>query len=847
MGRPLQAQVVSNQLSTQVNSNPFGHVILGGDSQQSNLFHSFSEIDTTNGQFINFVASPDITNVISRATDAPTHINGLVTVTSDGSNLAPDVNLFLLSPQGISFGSGAITNIDGAFVASTAEGLRFEDNTVFEANTNTPAMLTVSIPVGLQMGKNPSAIQVQGINNNLPSFGINSLLHGQNIVLVGGDIEFSEGNVLLLGGRLQAAGLSEAGNVQLSIDKENGFLRATLPAGVARADVRLTDGAQVITNGPGESISINAHNLTATSNANATNEARSSLLSGTLPGFPLPFQSGDINIDATGSVRFLSSNIYNLTSLGAVGDAGGISVQAESVFLTGGAQIGSFRQGSGNVGDVNITATDSVIVDGADSRPSLLTGLYSLIDNVALAGKAGEAGDMNIKADSLSIINGALVSVSTLDRGNAGNLSVNANRVLIEGTNDIAGLPSSISSSVEFGAIGNGGNVDIVATELTLDRGGAIVGRTQGDGNAGAIVLSLENLEVLGGGQIVTTSFTQGAAGNIDVDVRDHILLSGSDPTYSERVTLSLFNILGDGSSGIFANTASTASGSGGDVTVKTGNLLLADTAQLSVSSLGTGAAGSLEVSTLDRVSLSRGSRIQAESRGGSEGNVAITTPVLLLRDGAQVSTNATETATGGNIVLNTPLIVGLGNSDIVARASQGAGGNIDIRSSGLFGIAPRPTLTNGNDINASSDLGLDGTVAISSPSVDPDNGLVELPTVLADADNELTAGCSVGQNQFIATGRGGLPINPAQAVSSNSLWRDLRPVADAISSPDNQVLGQAGSARQLATVEENLNIQPVEASTWHRSESDEVVLLAASSVNFEQGATCMSSTNEDS
>jgi len=78
--KPAQAQVISNQADTIVDSSrPEGHVILGGSVQQQNIFHSFSQLDTTNGQLINFIAQPNTTNIISRVTDHPDTINGLIT------------------------------------------------------------------------------------------------------------------------------------------------------------------------------------------------------------------------------------------------------------------------------------------------------------------------------------------------------------------------------------------------------------------------------------------------------------------------------------------------------------------------------------------------------------------------------------------------------------------------------------------------------------------------------------------------------------------------------------------------------------------------------------------------
>ncbi len=181
-GRTARAQVISDQQGTFVNSSPAGHVIINTDpSQQQNIFHSFSQLNTTDGRLINFVVGPDTRNVISRVTDTPTAINGIVTITSDGFNLAPNVDLFLLSPKGISFGPNSITNIDGAFVASTASGLVFADSTVFNAEAAGPATLTISTPIGLQLGNRPAPIQVQGINHVSPTGGLNTLWRGQNL------------------------------------------------------------------------------------------------------------------------------------------------------------------------------------------------------------------------------------------------------------------------------------------------------------------------------------------------------------------------------------------------------------------------------------------------------------------------------------------------------------------------------------------------------------------------------------------------------------------------------------------------------------------------------------------
>ncbi|MEM8810666.1 MAG: hypothetical protein AAGF01_32045 [Cyanobacteria bacterium P01_G01_bin.38] len=77
---------------------------------------------------------------------------------------------------------------------------------------------------------------------------------------------------------------------------------------------------------------------------------------------------------------------------------------------------------------------------------------------------------IELSAKTLEVINGALITASTLGNGDAGNTTIVADSVLVDGINDLSGVVSSISSSVESSAQGDGGSVNITASNLTIDQ-----------------------------------------------------------------------------------------------------------------------------------------------------------------------------------------------------------------------------------------------------------------------------------------------------------------------------------------------------------------------------------------
>ena len=266
-------------------------------------------------------------------------------------------------------------------------------------------------------------------------------------------------------------------------------------------------------------------------------------------------------------------------------------------------------------------------------------------------------------------------------------------------------------------------------------------------------------------------------------------------------------------------------------MTINTGTLLVQAGAQVSVGSFQ-GQAGNMTI-LANRVYLNRGNLFAVTAKSDAQGGANITLKGLdLLRmdNESLISANALNLANGGNITIDSTLIVatpptGRNGSDITANAGKGNGGAVNVTTQGLFGIQFRPRLTPKNDITVSSDFGVNGTFQLITPGVDPTRGLTNLPTQVVDASNQIVQTCAAGnaasqENSFIVTGSGGLPPSPDEPLSPDAVWVDwgTRPPAKAHQS------SPAVSPKASSTTPAPL----VEAQGWEINDRGEVELTAA-------------------
>lgn len=556
---------------------------------------------------------------------------------------------------------------------------------------------------------------------------------------------------------------------------------------IATRSLFMTDNAKLV-NIVEEEAEGDVGNISVLAKDSVSLEGNSGIILTPPPNFSdLQAGNGNVFVQANNSVSFTDSRIVT-SSWG--GNAGNISVKTNGFVSLIDSSLGSTTYGQGSGGKITVQADGSVnLANSTVSNPAGDPGTPA----------QGDAGGIDIQARSISITEGTELSSRAYGNGNAGNIQLAATDFIeISGDNPLfpkaehlwspRGKYSSVLTSTEEGATGQGGNISITTGNLGVSNGGILNASSRSTAKGGNIAINANGVEVTSGGQILTTAFSSGDAGKIDINASDRVTISGTNRSilevfkqFENPSTLRQDNDLldpkieyliphvipanGVPASGLFANTSDRSTGRGGDLKITTGQLDIRDGAEVNANSEGRGNAGNLEV-TAGSIRLDNKSALTAATRSGNGGNITLQVQdLLLMRHNSQISSTAGTAKAGGdggNININAELIVALENSDIAANAFQGRGGNVQISTSGLF-LSPESQIT------ASSERGIDGVVEIRTPDVELQNSLTQLAANFVSPDRVVAGSClarrNVERGSFTVTGTGGLPSSPYEAM----------------------------------------------------------------------------------
>nr|MDZ8287318.1 filamentous hemagglutinin N-terminal domain-containing protein [Nostoc sp. ChiSLP01] len=340
------------------------------------------------------------------------------------------------------------------------------------------------------------------------------------------------------------------------------------------------------------------------------------------------------------------------------------------------------------------------------------------VANSFVSVQAQDKGSIAINAQNLDIFGGsALVAGIGEDLGTvssqAGDITLNATQVVKVRES------SRISNFVDFNATGNSGNLIVTSKSLFVTDRSRLQTNIFGQGNAGNIIINARDsislsgesafisrleeggkgksgdirittnfLSLSNGGQLIASTRGKGDAGSVDINANDTVWFDG--------VSSNGFNSVATSTVG------EKAVGNSGSINITTGSLLLTNGAGLGNTTFGQGNVGSVNINARNTVSFDGTSNDGATSgilsnvrteATGNGGSINITTGSLSVTNGAQIRARTLGQGNAGNVNIvarDTVSFDGLSNgfsSAVISSVSQsgvGNGGDINITAGSL-------------------------------------------------------------------------------------------------------------------------------------------------------------------
>ena len=566
----------------------------------------------------------------------------------------------------------------------------------------------------------------------------------------GGNIEFKAGNLELAGSR------SRIQVENLTSDLIPGNIAVTLTGGLSLKESS-TINTEVRNSAPGADLTITAKDITITGGSNVSTTTR-----GDGRGGNLNISAENLTVADQGMITSQATPVVGAAPpLGEPlpsGDAGNIDIDLSgNLLLTQEGRIAVSTNTAGDGGNINITAT---------------AGELSLSDGASITAEStstGNAGSILLTVNDLAANGGSEITSSSIseaaDAGGGGTIEIDA-------MNSIALAATNVSTSVA-GGTKLGGDIRITAgQEMQLTNDTVVSAESSGAGNSGTVTLTATDGNFQSVDSTVSTSAQQAEGGSIDIIAGQNFQLTNESIVSAESsgagnsgaVTLTAT----DGNFQSVDSTVSTSSqqAEGGDIDITAGqNVQLVNNTTLSAESFGSGDAGDISVTSGNNIQMVN-SLITTQAAQASGGNIKLTAPNTIQLVNSQIISSVlggSETQ-GGNINLDPQFII-LQNSQILANAFLGNGGNITLTA--IQGILISPNST----VNASSTFGTSGTVNLRGAVVAIAETITPLPQNIVKIASLFAERCAAqkgGQfSSFVQGSSDGLPPAPGGFLPS--------------------------------------------------------------------------------
>lgn len=497
-----------------------------GQQRGGNLFHSFETFNLQHSESATFSGPNSVQNVISRVTGySPSVIDGLI------RSEIPNANMYFLNPQGIIFGPNARLDVQGGFHASTADTLRFEDGSEFNAHRPNFSSLTVApIEAFGFLTNSPASLLVKGSELSVPT--------EKTLSLIGGNLKIDQAKLLAPFGRINLASLTERGNVipkywDLVVSGQLG-------------DILIQEDSQIDTSGEGggaiyirggrfvlENSIVEASTMGTADGIGISIEAEQIIMSGdrTLSVIGIQTQdgnAGEISLKAE-KVTLTEASIIASVGFGS-GKSSNINVKARQLQLKDGAQIYSVALGTGQGGHIRADVSENIMISGqnATGRPSAFfvsADPYVNFDifNIDFT-KAGESGNLVLKTNELIMKDKAILSASTYGPSKGGTMDIQVRHLQLDASTIFARSLSFPSREYE-GSLGDAGTIRLdILESLRMQNDSSISTFAESSGGGNISIASSGNLYLTDSEISSNVQTGRGSGGNINIKSQSFIL-----------------------------------------------------------------------------------------------------------------------------------------------------------------------------------------------------------------------------------------------------------------------------------------------------------------------------------
>ena len=701
---------------------------LSGDG--ANLFHSFQEFGLTAEQVANFIASPEIQNILGSVNGGNASIiNGLLQVSGSSANL------YLINPAGVIFGPHGAIDLTGSFTATTAYQIGFGDTWLDVQNPTAYEALT-GTPNGFAFTGDSS-----GTVLNLGDLTVDA---GESITLLGGEV-INLGSITAPEGTITLAAIPGENLVRIS--QENQLLSLEIPPTLtATGQLQLNSLAlpELLT-GSG----LAAADLTVVQAADGTVRLESATAAA-------PVELG--SVIASGEITVAGSEGGQIYLLGEQVSLLAADVIASGASGGGDIRIGGDFQGQGSLPRAQVTTVDAESQLAADAL------------------QAGDGGTIIVWANTTRFLGQA--SVQGNGSGSGGLVEVSAAQSL-----QFSGTVNAFAASGRTGTLLlDPTNIEIVAAGADTAALTAVVELGDPDlwaNNTTRIDVTAPNAAlanvVLQATNDITfsTDVTTTTGVGLTAIANNNIFLNGNLTTNFGAITLQA-DADNSGSGGVIAGGGTTLQTQGGPVTVMGAGLQLGaiDTSAVAPGAASLMSSGDItfDAITATTTSVNPGGDVNIVANGTVQGLSAGITinaqganpgTVTIQHDGGP--TNAALTI--GNAAVN-------GTAGAIAADSVLTSGTFDVQPTGgtdnpspavtITSVNAPPTLSASQQLATAVDQPLDFTVADLNPTI-------------ADANSDITM-LEIASIQSGTLLRNGVPVQAGDAIAPTDTLQFIPP-----------------------------------------------------------------------